>query len=248
MTRNSEFTAALHAAFPHTVPILAGFWFIGIAYGVYAHAAGFPWWYPPLLAATIYAGSMEFVTISLLMQPFNPLQAFLLTLVVNARHLFYGLSMMERFRGMGWLKPYLIFGMSDETFSINYTADIPAGINRRYFYFWVTLLDCCYWLSGVLMGSLFGNLITFKTDGIDFVMTAMFIVIFLEQWFKDPQHVSGALGLALSAACLSLFGETGFIIPSMILMLLTLLAMRGRLEPIVLPPSAVNKINGGNHD
>jgi 4-azaleucine resistance transporter AzlC len=222
--------AAFRAAFPHTIPIFAGFWFLGLTYGIYMNASGFSFWYPMLMSMTIFAGSMEFVTVNLLLGAFNPLQAFTMTLMINARHLFYGISMLDKFKGLGWKRIYLIFGMCDETFSINYTAEIPDGIDRGWFMFFVTLLNQLYWVSGSTLGGLFGSLLSFNTAGLDFVMTAMFVVIFMEQWIKDHNHASQFAGLGLSLLCLIVFGADDFIIPSMLAILGVLTLVRKPLE------------------
>lgn len=221
---------ALRAAFPHTVPILTGFLFLGMTYGVYMSSLGFSWIYPTLMALTIYAGSMEFVAANMLLGAFNPLQAFAMTLMVNARHLFYGLAMLDRFRGLGWKKLYLIFGMCDETFSVTCSARVPEGVDEGWFMTFVTLLDQLYWVLGAALGGLCGALLTLNTEGLDFVMTAMFVVIFLENWLKEENHTSSLLGLALPLVCLVLFGAQSFILPSMAAILLALTALRGRLE------------------
>lgn len=222
--------AALRAAFPYTVPILAGFLFLGMTYGVYMNVSGFSFWYPMLMSLTIFAGSMEFVAVSLLLAAFDPLQALLMTLMINARHLFYGIAMLDKYKGTGWKKPYLIFGMCDESFSINCSAQIPQGIDKGWFMFFVTLLNQLYWFAGSTLGGVFGSLLTFNTEGLDFVMTAMFVVIFLEQWKKDTSHASALLGLGLSALCLVIFGPKGFIIPAMLAILVALTALRRPLE------------------
>ena len=221
---------AFRAAFPHTIPIFAGFWFLGLTYGIYMNVSGFSFWYPMLMSLTIFAGSMEFVTVNLLLGAFNPLQALAMTLMINARHLFYGISMLDKYRGAGWKKFYLIFGMCDESFSINYTADIPEGVDKGWFQFFVTLLDHFYWFLGSTLGGIFGSLIQFNTEGIDFVMTAMFVVIFMEQWLKEDNHTSSLLGLGLSLLCLLAFGADNFIIPSMIAILGVLTLLRKPLE------------------
>ena len=221
---------ALRAAFPHTVPILTGFLFLGMTYGVYMSSLGFSWIYPTLMALTIFAGSMEFVTANMLLGAFNPLQAFAMTLMVNARHLFYGLAMLDRFRGLGWKKLYLIFGMCDETFSVTCSVRAPEGVDEGWFMTFVTLLDQLYWVLGAALGGLCGTLLTLNTEGLDFVMTAMFVVIFLENWLKEENHTSSLLGLALPLVCLVLFGAQSFILPSMAAILLALTALRGRLE------------------
>ena len=225
---------ALKAAFPHTIPIFAGFWFLGLAYGIYMNVSGFSFWYPMLMSLTIFGGSLEFVAVSMLLAPFAPLQTFVMTLMIQARHLFYGISMLDRFKGMGWKKYYLIFGMCDETFSINYTAQIPEDVDRGWFYFFVTLLNHFYWFSGATIGGLMGNLIHFNTEGLSFVMTAMFVVIFMEQWLKEKHHASARIGLAGSAGCLLIFGAESFMIPTMICILVMLTIFRKPIEKEVL--------------
>lgn len=135
---------AFLAAFPYTIPIFAGFWFLGLTYGIYMNVSGYSFWYPMLMSLTIFGGSLEFVAVSMLLALFAPVQAIIMALMIQARHLFYGISMLDKFKGMGWKKPYLIFGMCDETFSINCTANIPADVNRGWFYFFVTLLNHFY--------------------------------------------------------------------------------------------------------
>lgn len=219
---------AFRAAFPHTIPIFAGFWFLGLTYGIYMNVSGFHFWYPMLMSLTIFAGSMEFVTVNLLLGAFHPLQALAMTLMINARHLFYGISMLDKYRGNGCKDIYLIFGMCDESFSINYTAEIPGGVDRGWFLFFVTLLNHFYWFSGSTLGGIFGSLIHFDTEGLDFVMTAMFVVIFLEQWRKEKRHTAALLGIGLSLLCLLVFGPENFIIPAMLAILGALTLLRGR--------------------
>ncbi len=221
---------ALFAAFPYTIPIFAGFWFLGLTYGIYMQASDFSFWYPMLMSLAIFAGSMEFVAVGLLLGPFDPLQALLMTLMINARHLFYGLSMLEVYKGTGLKKLYLIFGMCDESFSINYTADIPEEVDRGWFMFFVTLLNHLYWFTGAALGGVFGSLISFNTEGLSFVMTAMFVVIFLEQWLGEKRHESALLGLGLSLLCLLLFGADNFLIPAMAMILFVLTLLRRPLE------------------
>lgn len=217
-------------AFPHTIPIFAGFWFLGLTYGIYMNVSGFSFWYPMLMSLTIFAGSMEFVTVNLLLGAFNPLQAFVMTLMINARHLFYGISMLDKYRGTGLKKFYLIFGMCDESFSINYTANIPKDVDRGWFMFFVTLYNHFYWFFGATLGGIFGSLLHFNTDGLEFVMTAMFVVIFMEQWLKEKNHVSALLGILLSLLCLAAFGADNFMIPAMLSVLGVLTLLKNPLE------------------
>ena len=221
---------ALKCAFPHTIPIFAGFCFLGMTYGIYMKVSGFAFWYPMLMSLVIYGGSLEFVAVSMLLAPYAPMQALLMTLMIQARHLFYGIAMLDKFRGMGWKKPYLIFGMCDETFSINCTAEIPEDVDRGWFYFFVTLLNQIYWVLGATAGGLVGGLIRFNTEGLDFVMTAMFVVIFLEQWRKEKRHDSAAVGMVASVVCLGIFGAENFLIPTMVCILAVLTALRRPLE------------------
>ena len=128
--KKREVLQAFKAVFPNTIPIMAGFLFLGMTYGIYMNVSGFSFWYPMLMSLTIFAGSMEFVATDMLLGAFHPVQAFAMALMINARHLFYGISMLEKYRNTGWKKPFLIFGMCDETFSVNYTAKVPEGVDR----------------------------------------------------------------------------------------------------------------------
>lgn len=222
---------ALKAAFPFTIPIFAGFWFLGMAYGLLMNKSGFAFYWPMLMAMTIFSGSVEFVAVKMLLGQFHPLQSFLVSLLICARHLFYGISMLDKFKGLGWKRLPLIYAMCDETFSINYTAKIPEGIDKGWFMLWVTVLDYTYWVTGAVIGGLFGDLLTFSTRGLDFVMTAMFVTIFMEQWMKERNHTASLLGLVITAASLAVFGAESFIIPAMIMMLLVFFGIRSKLEP-----------------
>lgn len=221
---------AFKAAFPLTLPICAGFLFVGLAYGVYMNSKGFSFLYPMLMSMTVFAGSMEFVAVTLLLSPFQPLYAFFLTLMVNARHLFYGLSMLEKYRGVGAKKWYLVFGMCDESFSINCNAKVPDGVDRGWFMFFVTLLNHIYWVVGATLGGLLGGLVPVDMKGIEFVMTALFVVIFLDQWLTHKKHLPGLIGIIGSALCLIVFGADNFILPAMALMLALLTLLRPKLD------------------
>ena len=221
---------ALKAAFPHTIPIMTGFLFLGMTYGIYMNVSGFGFWYPMLMSMTIFAGSMEFVTVSMLLGGFHPLEALTMTLMINARHLFYGISMLDKYKGTGLKKLYLIFGMCDESFSINYTANIPEDMDKGWFMFWVTVLNQFYWVLGSTLGGLFGSLLKFNTEGLSFVMTALFVVIFLEQWMKEKNHTSAIVGIVLSILCLVIFGKDSFIIPAMICILVVMTLLRKVME------------------
>ena len=221
---------ALKVAFPCTIPIMTGFIFLGTAYGIYMNASGFSFVYPLFMSMLIYGGSLEFVAVEMLLSPFAPLQVFIMALLIQARHLFYGLSMLDKFKGTGWKKFYLIYGMCDETFSVNYTADIPEDVDRGWFMFFVTLLNQFYWVASATTGGIIGSLLKINTDGISFVMTAMFVVIFMDQWLKENQHISSLIGLGVSLICLLIFGADSFMIPTMITIVVLLTVLRHRLE------------------
>ncbi len=221
---------ALKAAFPYTLPICVGFLFLGISYGFLMRSKGFSFVYPLCTSLFIFAGSMEFVTVELLLSAFHPLHAFLLALMVNARHLFYGLSMLQKYRGTGWKKLYLIFGMCDESFSINCTVTPPPDVDKGWFMFFVTLLNHIYWVTGATLGALLGYFIHFDTTGIEFVMTALFVVMFINQWEESKDHRPALAGLGCSLLCLVVFGSSQFIVPSMALIVLSFLLGRRKLE------------------
>lgn len=223
---------ALKAAFPNTIPIMAGFGFIGITYGIYMRASGFSFFYPIFMSMVIFGGSLEFVAVEMLLSPFAPISVFMMALLIQARHLFYGLSMLEKYKNMGLKKLYLIFGLCDESFSINYTASIPEDVDKGWFMFWVTLLNQMYWVMGATIGALIGSLIKFEIKGISFVMTAMFVVIFLDQWMKEKIHISAFIGLGASLICLIIFGPDSFMLPTMIAILATLAIFKKPLSKL----------------
>ena len=227
---SKKIKAAFFSAFPNTIPILAGFLFLGIAYGIYMNQSGFKFYYPMFMSFIIFAGSVEFATVSWLLGSFDPVNIFFLTLMINARYLFYGLSMLEKYNIPGWKKLYLIYGMCDESFSINATVDVPKDIDKGLFMFFVTILNQIYWVAGATIGGIFGSFIPFDTKGLEFVMTALFVVIFLENWLKEKDHSASVIGLFISFICLTVFKGTNFIIPSMIIILSVLTLLRWRLQ------------------
>ncbi|MBQ7936083.1 MAG: AzlC family ABC transporter permease [Clostridia bacterium] len=230
MKTNNKHLAALKAAFPYTIPILTGFLFLGIAYGILMKISGFSVLYSFMISLLVFAGSMQFVAVELLMGAFDPVGALLLTLMVNARHLFYGISMLEKYKSVGKKRWYLIFGLIDETFSINCTVDVPRGIDQGWFYFYVTLLNQIYWVSGATLGGIFGSLLDFNTEGLEFVMTALLFVLFLEQLLKEKNYFTAFTGVIVSLLCLLIFGKDQFIIPAMLIIVGILTLARKPLE------------------
>lgn len=213
-------------AFPYTLPICAGFLFLGISYGFFMSSKGFSILYPIFMSMFIFAGSMEFVTANLLLSAFNPLSAFILAVMVNARHIFYGISMLEKYKNTGKKKFYLIFGMCDESFSINCSAKIPEGIDKGWFMTFVNLLNQCYWVLGAALGAVLGKVIQINTKGIEFVLTALFVVIFVDQWKETKNHMPAFIGISLPLICLIVIGPENFIIPSMILIVLLFMGLK----------------------
>ena len=223
------FAQALRAAFPVTVPVLTGFLCLGVAYGILMSTSGLGIVWTGLMSAVAFGGSMQFVAISLLCGAFDPLQAFLLAIMVNARHIFYGLSLLDKYKGLGKARLFLIFALCDETFSLVSTLEPPEGVERKDFYFWITLLDYLYWVGGTALGGLLGRFITFDTTGLDFALTALFVVLFLEQWKKPENRPFGLVGLGCAGASLAVFGAEKLVIPAMAFILAVLLGGRKRL-------------------
>lgn len=221
---------AFKAALPYTLPICFGFLFLGMSYGFLMHSQGFPFVYPLFMSLFIFAGSMEFVTVNLLLSAFHPLSAFLLALMVNARHLFYGISMLDKYKNCGPKKFYLIYGMCDESFSINCAVTPPPEIDRGWFMFFVTLLNHIYWVSGATLGALLGYVIHFDTTGIEFVMTALFVVMLVGQWEETDDHRPALTGIVCSLVCLLLFGGDRFMLPAMALIVLCFSLGRNKIS------------------
>lgn len=221
--------AALRAAFPVTVPVMTGFLCLGLVYGVLMQSKGYGPLWSVLMSAVAFGGSMQFVAITLLTSAFDPLQAFLLSVMVNARHIFYGLSLLGKYRGLGRVRGFLIYTLCDETFSLVSSLEPPEHVERRDFYFWISLLDYSYWIIGTALGGLVGGLVPFDTTGMDFALTALFVVLFLEQWYHRENRPAGVVGILCAAAALALFGPDNLVIPAMFLILLVLLGGRKRL-------------------
>lgn len=223
-TKSAEFKLA----FSKTFPIFAGIIFLGLSYGIYMTKLGFSFIYPTIMAMSIFAGSMEFVTATLLLQAFNPLNAFILTIVVNARHLFYGVSMLKHYKNMGIKKIFLIFAMCDESFVINFSSKTGDNIDRGWFMFFVNLFLYVSWVASSAIGGIIGSYITFNTAGLEFVITALFVIIFIEQWQSKKGHGAAITGIAASIISLVLFGPKYFTIPAMLFILIPITLFRDK--------------------
>ena len=220
----------LRYAFARTLPIMAGYLVLGLGFGVLLQSKGYGVGWSLAMSALIYAGSMQYVTIDLLAGGASLISAALMTLMVNARHFFYGIAMLDRLGGTGRLKPYLIFAMSDETFSLLCSSPPPEGVSRKWFLFFIALLDHSYWIAGSVAGGLLGGLVSFNTAGIDFVLTAMFVVIFINQWKATSNHLPVLIGLGAALLCRIVLGPEKFLIPAMIVILVLVTLLRGPIE------------------
>lgn len=221
--------AALRAAFPATIPVMTGYLCLGMAYGVLMQSKGYGPLWSTLMSAVAFGGSMQFAAITLLTMAFDPFQAFFLAVMVNARHMFYGLSLLDKYKGLGWARIPLVYLLSDETFSLVSTLTPPEDVDRRRFYLYISLLDYAYWVAATALGGLLGNVITFNTEGMDFALTALFVVLFLEQWKKWESRPAGIIGVVCAAVSLAVFGAENLVIPAMVLVLISLLGGRKRL-------------------
>ena len=217
-------------AFVRSLPIMAGYIVLGLGFGVLLQSKGYGVGWALAMGGLIYAGSMQYVAIDLLAGGASLISAALMTLMVNARHLFYGISMLERYKDTGAAKPYLIFALTDETYSVVCSGDVPDGVERKKYYFWVSLLDQFYWVVGCVAGALLGSVLPFDTTGIDFSMTALFLVVMVEQWRSTRDHTPALVGLGVSLVCLLIFGSSNFLIPSMIGITVALTLLRGTME------------------
>ena len=206
----------IKTAFIKSLPVMAGYVVLAIGFGILMKEAGYGLFWSFLMSFTIYAGSMQYVAVSLLSSGASLISAALTTLMVNARHLFYGVSMIDKYKDAGKKKPYLIFALTDETYSLLCGDDYPEGEDRHWYSFFVSLFNQCYWVIGSIIGSILGSLITFNTAGIDFSMTALFVTVFVEQWLTAKNHLPAIAGLFCSIACLMIFGPDSFLIPTMI--------------------------------
>lgn len=216
----------LKTALIDTLPVMTGYIFLGFGFGIIMQQNGFGAWWSLAMSVFIFAGSMQYVGVGLLTAGADLMTAAMATLVVNARHLFYGISMIDAYKGTGRKKPYLIFGLTDETYSLVSREQLPEGIDRHLYFLAVTLFDQCYWVTGSVLGSLAGSLLPMNFEGIDFALTALFVTIFVEQWLSTKNHLPAVVGLGAALVCLLVFGPDTFLIPSMILIAALLIGAR----------------------
>ena len=225
--RNSR-KSDIRRAFTASLPVMAGYLVLGIGFGVILRSKGYGVLWALGMSVFIYAGSMQYVAIDLLAGGAGLLTTALTTLAVNARHLFYGISMVDKYK-TAKRKPFLIFGLTDETYSLVCSdAGLDRVTDRDHYYFFVTLFDYLYWITGSVLGSLLGSVLPFNSEGIDFALTALFITVFTEQWLTTKNHLAALTGVGLSLIALLLFGSEGFLIPAMVLIAAALTLLRNK--------------------
>lgn len=216
-------------AFYKTIPVLLGYLFLGLAFGLLLQEAGYSFWWALLSSGIVYAGSIQFVLVEFLSGGTGLLTVAVMTLLINSRHAFYGLSFVEKFRKMKTY-PYMIFSLTDETYSLLCSLKVPEGIDEKKAMFLIALFDQLYWVTGSVLGAALGQVLPFDMTGIDFAMTALFVTIFVDQWREAKSHLPAIVGLCSAAVCLLIFGGSNFILPSLIITVGILMALKGRLE------------------
>ncbi len=226
----SEYKNAFRKAFPYTIPVLTGYLFIGIAFGVMYAEKGYSFLWAILMSALVYAGSGQYLAVNFFVPGFSFLQVVFLTFMVNVRHIFYGISLLDKFNKMGKKRWYMIFGLTDETYSLLCTTNIPEGVNEEKFLFAISILDHSYWVLGSAIGAIAGTLLPINSEGIDFAMTALFVVIFVEQWMERKNRIPELIGVAVAIVSLMIFGTSSFILPAMLAIVALLFVGRKKLD------------------
>lgn len=250
MKTENDTATLLKKAFLDTIPVMTGYVVLGIGFGIVLETKGYGVGWALAMSLFIYAGSMQYVAIDLLTGGASLLTTALTTLMVNARHLFYGISMIDRYKGAGLKKIYMMFALTDETYSLvcqdPLEEDPAAKAARHRYYLTVSFFDQCYWVAGSVIGSLLGAVIPFNTEGIDFALTALFVTIFMEQWLSTKDHRPALVGVAVSVICLVIFGADSFLIPTMIVITLLLTGLRKSIEgPAVAVADPADGAKGG---
>jgi 4-azaleucine resistance transporter AzlC len=222
-------TNAFKLAFPHTIPVMAGFSLLGLAYGLLMATNGYNFIWSTLTSMFVFAGAAQYLLITLLASTFNPLYAFIIIIFINFRYVFYGVTMLEKYKDTGIMKPFLIHALCDETFATNSTVVLADEVNKKWFYFFVTLLNYLYWAFGTLIGGLIGEVIEINIVGLDFVLTALFVVIFVDQWLKTKNHKPALLGVSIGVLSLIAFGGEYFIVPALFIVVFILIFFKDKV-------------------
>lgn len=226
-TDNSDIKRAFRAS----LPVFAGYIVLGIGFGILLKTKGYGLLWAALSSVFVYAGSLQYIMVNLIAAGALLITTALTAVMVNARHLFYGISMIDRYKGAGKKKPYLIFALTDETYSLVCSDESVRGVRDRHrYYFFLSMFNQIYWITGSVMGSVLGGLITFSTEGIDFALTALFVTIFVDQWLSTKDHRAALTGVIASVICLLIFGADNFLIPAMLCITAALTVMRSKLS------------------
>lgn len=226
----TQYKKAFRRAFPYTIPVLTGYLFIGIAFGVMYAEKGYSFLWAILMSVLVFAGSGQYLAVNFFVPGISFVQAIFLTFMVNVRHVFYGISLVERFNRFGKSRWYMIFGLTDETYSLLCTTNVPEDVDEEKFLFAITLLDHFYWILGSAIGAIAGTILPINSEGIDFAMTALFIVIFIEQWMQKKNRIPAVIGVVTAWVSLMIFGADGFVLPAMLLILLILFVGKKRID------------------
>ena len=226
----SQYKQAFKKAFPYTIPVLTGYLFIGIAFGVMYAEKGYSFLWAILMSVLVYAGSGQYLAVNFFVPGISFVQVIFLTFMVNVRHIFYGISLVERFNKVGKSRWYMIFGLTDETYSLLWTTKVPEGVEESKFLFAISLLDHSYWVLGSAIGAIAGTILPISSEGIDFAMTALFVVIFIEQWMEKKNRIPEIIGVVVAASALLLFGAESFVLPAMLAIVALLFVGKKKLD------------------
>lgn len=230
----SGYARAFRAAFPYTIPVLTGYLFIGMAFGVMIQEKGYNFLWAMLMSLLCYAGSGQYLAVNFFTPGISLVHVIFMEFMLNIRHIFYGLSLLERFGKMGKKRLYMIFSLTDETYSLFFITKVPKDVEEDKFLFAIAMMDQSYWIIGSGIGALLGSMIPFDTTGIDFAMTALFVVIMVEQWLEKKNRPSVCIGLGCGLICLLIFGAENFILPTMICIMTILLLGKKQLSQFAL--------------
>jgi len=226
----AQYKSAFKKAFPYTIPVLTGYLFIGIAFGVMYAEKGYSFLWAILMSLLVYAGSGQYLAVNFFVPGISFLQVIFLTFMVNVRHVFYGISLVERFNKLGNSRWYMIFGLTDETYSLLCTTKVPEDVDEEKFLFAISIMNHSYWVLGSAIGAIAGSVLPINSKGIDFAMTALFVVIFIEQWMEQKNRIPEMIGVILALVSLWIFGAESFVLPAMLVIVLALFVGRKKLE------------------
>lgn len=226
----AEYRKAFRKAFPYTIPVLTGYLFIGIAFGVMYAEKGYSFLWAILMSVLVYAGSGQYLAVNFFVPGISFVQVVFLTFMVNVRHVFYGISLLERFNKIGKSRWYMIFALTDETYSLLCTTKVPQGVDESKFLLAISILDHSYWILGSAIGAIAGTLLPINSEGIDFAMTALFVVIFIEQWMEKKNRIPEMIGVGVAIISLMIFGANNFVLPAMLAIVALLFVGRKKLD------------------